>query len=140
MNALDQMTKLNMLNTKILSAGTIATPEGIKKAQELKVNVYISAFCKGLPQDYINKFMTEYKSYPGFFTGFGYDSINLISEAVKKQGSSKEDIKKGLLKIKNFPTTIGEVSSDSEGEMVFKTCAEVINDRGLLNLETGTYF
>lgn len=54
---------------------------------------------------------------PGTFSALGYDTVSLIAEALKT-GSTSEDIRKGLLGIKNFPAVTGDLSISPDGDAI----------------------
>ncbi len=137
--ALNRMHTLDMdKSMTILATGTISTPDGTAAVGELNLEVYNSAFCVDeSDKAYIQKYMTKYDSYPGYFSAFGYDSVYLGVEAIKK---GKKDIKDGFLEIKGYPTTVGEVSSDEFGEFVIPTCPKRLTGEGQYNLVTGKFY
>lgn len=124
----------------ILSVGTIATKNSIEKAGNSIEGVYLTSFCiDETPENYVQKYQQEYNNYPGFFSGLGYDMINMIELAVKQNRASKEGIKKGLSAIKNFPSNSGIISADNTGEMVIPTCVKKIENGKIFNTVTGKY-
>jgi branched-chain amino acid transport system substrate-binding protein len=57
--------------------------------------------------DFVIKYQRKYNSLPNFFAAFAYDSINILKEAISKEGYSSKGVREGLLKIKDFPGTVG---------------------------------
>lgn len=124
----------------ILSVGTIATKNSIDKAEGSMEGVYLTSFCLDeTPENYAQKYQQEYNSYPGFFSGLGYDMINMIEAAVKQNGAGKEGVRQGLSAIKNFPSNSGIITADSVGEMVIPTCVKKIENGKIFNITTGQY-
>jgi len=140
-NAMDQMAVLDMLDIPLLAVGTIATPNGVAAMAKHDVAAYTSAFClDAMPGEYLAKFMAKYEHYPGFFTTFGYDSVMVIKDAVSRRGNERAEIRDGLATVKDFASTVGTVSADSQGEMVFPMCPKQVSEKGVLDLVSGNYY
>lgn len=61
-------------------------------------------------------FFSKYGKHPNIISAACYTSIYLIAQAIKEGGYSVDGIKRGLLSIKNFPTPVGSISFDEQGE------------------------
>ena len=57
----------------------------------------------------------KYDMKPDYRNSFGYDSLQLIAEAMRREGFSAENIHDGLLSIKDFVGASGETSFDAKG-------------------------
>ena len=66
-------------------------------------------------KSFINEFKTKTQKTPGTFEALGYDSILLIAEAAKK-GTTPEDIKNGLLTVKDFEAVTGKITITEDGD------------------------
>jgi branched-chain amino acid transport system substrate-binding protein len=127
------------IDKQIISIGTIATRDSIDKAGASIEGVYVTAFCvDGMPEKYVSEFQAKYNSYPGFFSELGYDIGKMIISA-SKGGNERDDIRAGLLAIKNFQTNTGLVSADKNGEMVMPVCVKQITSGKIYNTVTGNY-
>lgn len=134
-----QQIKNADITKQILSTGTIATADNIKKLGKTAEGIYLTAFCTdGSPESYVNKFKEKYNSYPGFFSEIGFDLDQLIINATK-DGTRKEQIIKGLLATKAFQANTGVLSSDSYGEIIIPMCVKKITGGKIFNTATGNY-
>lgn len=125
---------------KILSVGTIATKQTIDKAAGNAEGVYLTAFCTdGTPEGYKEKFRTKYNQDPGFMGELGYDMIKFVDMADGNGSASKEELSKNLLKIKDYQTNSGLVSSSADGEIIIPLCPKVIRDGKIFNLTTNRF-
>lgn len=55
---------------------------------------------------------------PDLSAALGYGTVELLAQAIKTQGTTPEQIRKGLLNIQNFDTVLGQVSYDADGQIV----------------------
>jgi branched-chain amino acid transport system substrate-binding protein len=79
----------------------------------------VSGFSKSEKRDAVKNFLKEFKAKtnktPGTFEALGYDSVSLLAEAAKN-GTSPEDIKNGLFKIKDFEAVTGKITITKDGD------------------------
>jgi branched-chain amino acid transport system substrate-binding protein len=104
------------LNIPIFSASTAGTPTVRQALMEADVSLYA-----GIPDIYSNKsdnpeFVSLEKEYVDkkiatfdHSVSAGYDTVNLIVNAIRISGSSRQEIKDGLNKIKSFDGVMGNV-------------------------------
>ena len=55
---------------------------------------------------------------PNLYTAFSYEGLQLLAQAIRTHGGKPEQIRQGLLNIKDFETVFGPVSYQPNGEMV----------------------
>ncbi len=65
-------------------------------------------------QTFCDKFKEKHKMEPDYRAAFGYDSMKLLAEAMKK-GTKPEQIREGLLSIQNYEGASGKTSFDEKG-------------------------
>ncbi|WP_327142565.1 ABC transporter substrate-binding protein [Nocardia sp. NBC_01327] len=53
-------------------------------------------------QDFVTKFRAKYNTDPGDFNVYAYDAINVLVQAAKSGGATREGVLKGLREVKNF--------------------------------------
>jgi branched-chain amino acid transport system substrate-binding protein len=79
----------------------------------------VSGFSKAEKRDAVKHFLKEFKTktnkIPGTFEALGYDSVSLLAEA-GKNGTTPEDIKNALSKIKNFEAVTGKITITKDGD------------------------
>lgn len=139
LSALKQIKELGM-SGKILSLGIVATKENLEKAKGNMEGIYFTAFCTdGAPQEYVEKFQKKYNEYPGFFSELGYDMVKMVQVATGNSGYSRDGIKDGLLKIKDFSSNSGVVTADKTGEIVIPICVKKVDGGRFYNTSTGKY-
>ncbi len=76
-------------------------------------------------------FHKEFGHKPDPEAAFSYDAIKLLALAMKKEGFSSDDIKRGLYSIKNYYGVTGTTSFDENGD--------VIKPIGFKKIENGKY-
>lgn len=55
---------------------------------------------------------------PGWVAAHGCDTMNIIAQAIKKEGPSREGIQKGLSEIEDFEGVTGLITFDENGDVV----------------------
>lgn len=79
------------------------------------------------------EFKAKYNREPGLTADVGYDSINMIVEAIKLSGgASGDEIREGLDQIRNYPGVSGQMTFDINGD-VQKPMAMKIVENGEFN-------
>ncbi|MCC6209877.1 MAG: ABC transporter substrate-binding protein [Burkholderiales bacterium] len=68
-------------------------------------------------QAFVKKFRDTYKRDPDPVAGLGYDSINLLIEAIEKVGANREKVVAYLKSIKNWPGVTGSKTGAPNGEL-----------------------
>ena len=83
---------------------------------------FTTFFVAESPDPKIQEFVTAYKDRfgvePGWVAAHGYDAMQVIAQAIEKEGSSRETIQKGLTEIKDFSGVTGTISFDENGDVV----------------------
>lgn len=116
----------------ILSIGTIAQPNVIAQAGKALDGTYFTttefSADNPLTQEavlFVEKYKAKYNKTPTYFSAFAYDSIMIVSEAIKNEGYSSDTIQKGLQNIKDFKGVTGVITikpnRDADFKMVVKT-------------------
>jgi branched-chain amino acid transport system substrate-binding protein len=68
---------------------------------------------------FVNLFESKHKKKPDILAGYGYDVVNIATEALKRSSTMTPDnIKSALYSIKDFPGVTGKTSFDSNGDVV----------------------
>lgn len=68
-------------------------------------------------EEFVQAFTAKYNKEPDTYAALAYDSAKLILEAISKQGASREEIKKYLSGVKDFPGVAGPISFDSKNDV-----------------------
>lgn len=131
-----QMRELG-ITIPILSIGTIAQPNVIAQAGKALDGTYFTttefSADNPLTQEaklFVERYKAKYNKTPNYFSAFAYDSIMIISEAIKNEGYSSDTIQKGLQNIKDFKGVTGVITikpnRDADFKMVVKTIKQGI--------------
>ncbi len=67
--------------------------------------------------DFVEKYKQDIQAEPDIFTAFTYMTMEVLSEAIKRKGEQPEQIREGLLSLKDFDTVMGKITFDNEGEL-----------------------
>lgn len=67
--------------------------------------------------DFVEKYKQRLGVEPDIFTAFTFMTMEVLSEAIKRKGEQPEQIREGLLSLKNFDTVMGKITFDEEGEL-----------------------
>ncbi|MBZ9572649.1 ABC transporter substrate-binding protein, partial [Patescibacteria group bacterium] len=69
-------------------------------------------------KDFVAAYQSRFGSEPGWIAAHGYDALNIIAQAIEKEGANREAIQKGLSGIENFPGVTGTISFDENGDVI----------------------
>ncbi len=67
--------------------------------------------------EFVEKYQQVIGAKPDIFDAFTFMTIEVLTEAIKRQGAEPDQIRKGLLSLKDFETVMGKISFDDEGEL-----------------------
>jgi len=119
------------IKTKFFSDPSMESPEILTIAGKAAEGVIYTraAFDPQSPDRAIQKFRKKYLEIygrePEVFAAQFYDDVNLIMMVTEKYGSTSEDIRKGLLEVKNYPGVSGLTTflpnGDVEKPVILKT-------------------
>lgn len=131
-----QIMKSGWNEVVVIGAITIYTPEFIKLAGNAAENVILSSmFFSKNPKANVQNFVTAYrKSYnriPDWFAAIAYDSMTLLTDAIKKGNPDRKTIYENLMGIKEF--------SGATGEITFGAHKQVLREYQLLHVKNGEF-
>ena len=69
-------------------------------------------------QEFVLAYQARYGEVPGWIAAHSYDAMNIITEAIKMEGASREGIQRGLSKIEGFKGVTGLISFDEKGDVI----------------------
>ena len=118
------------LNVPVLSVSALSDGDILKRsASELEGIVFARPSFdldndSPVSQEFLVAYQSRYGGEPDIYAAHAYDSVRLLAEAMAMEGIGPEEIKRGLLKIKNFPGASGSITFDSHGDIVqtFELC------------------
>ncbi len=118
-----QRQELGWDDVIFMGAGPLYSPQFIELAGEAAENMYISTtFFPQNPRPEIQTFMqayeTRYNSIPNVFDACGYDTLNLLAEAMRKAGTDRKAIRDELAKTTDFPGVDGIITFTQHGDVV----------------------
>jgi len=112
------------LEKQLMTHQLIDDPDVIKRAGDT-ANGVIFTTPKLTPEiggqavkDFFEKFRLKYGEEPQNFAPNAYDAIMLIAKAMEKYSIDSESIKKGLYEVKGYQGASGEITIDSNGDVI----------------------
>ena len=128
----------------ILTETSIINPESKQGISDFNNIIYADTefeFAQSVPygKAFFDSYVEEYGKEPSLFSAFGYDSVMLLVNAVQTSGTSKRDIRDGLLKIQNEQTLNGSVSFQSNGEVTFLPILKKLDKNGNFTVISKNY-
>ncbi|MFN8470503.1 MAG: ABC transporter substrate-binding protein [Caldilineaceae bacterium] len=113
---LAQQLKQVGLDVPVVGASSLQSPDFLKLGGPAAEGVYIRG--QFLPDDpnprvktVVDKYKAKYNETPDFFAVHAYDTINLIAEAIKIGGPTREGVHGALPKLKDVPSVIYGVAN-----------------------------
>jgi branched-chain amino acid transport system substrate-binding protein len=68
---------------------------------------------------FVVRFRNMFNTEPNVFSGFAYDGLFMIAEAIKNKGYEASKIKEGLREIKDYPGVMGSLSVTEDRNIKF---------------------
>jgi branched-chain amino acid transport system substrate-binding protein len=108
-------------NFQVVGASTIAQETTIKVAGDSLNGVYgVNDFAldqSDATKDFVNKFKAKYNETPDIQCAWVYDALNVFDKVIEEKKSTKpEDIRNGILAIKDFAGAEGKYTFDQNGD------------------------
>jgi branched-chain amino acid transport system substrate-binding protein len=85
--------------------------------------------------DFIEEYKRKYEEHPGWASGNGYDSLKLISSAVKSVGSNNKQIGDFLRAVKDYAGATGIYSSSGDNRFTLPATLKRVTPRGFESFE-----
>jgi branched-chain amino acid transport system substrate-binding protein len=112
------------LNLPVVGASSLQSPDFLKLGGPAAEGVYIRG--QFLPDDpnprvksVVDRYTAQYNETPDFFAIHAYDTVNLIAEAIKLGGPTREGVHSALPQLKDVPSVIyGVANFDPETRRV----------------------
>ena len=80
-------------------------------------------------QNFKKNIKEKYHIDPEMYSAMTYDGIRLLAQVMRKNGTTADDIRKGLLEVKDFDGVTGKnVSFDKDGMVVKKLTLNILKD------------
>jgi branched-chain amino acid transport system substrate-binding protein len=79
-------------------------------------------------------FIKTYNATPDYRTAFGYDSMMLAAEAIRRGGTTPEGIQQGLLGIQGYLGAGGETSFDADGNAKKEVIVKQVKGNSFVNI------
>lgn len=122
-NILKQAKELG-IKSQFLSCGTFHEPEVLKLAGGAAEGVvFVQPYFDRNSADPVTKaFVTAYEKRfnieAGVYAAHGYDAARVVLEVMKHGKTSAEELRKGLLELKNFPGVTGKTTFVEGGDVI----------------------
>lgn len=123
-----QMRELG-LNQPVLSIGTLAQPYVMEQAGNTIDGSYFTSteFDADNPKsevakNFVAKYEAKFGKKPNYFSAFAYDTVRVLARAIEDAGTNGSDAKavaQALRLIKDFPSTIGTITFEPNGDARF---------------------
>ncbi|MBM4305213.1 MAG: hypothetical protein FJ115_00165 [Deltaproteobacteria bacterium] len=72
-------------------------------------------------KNFSNKYKAKFNEEPSYNSAAGYDSLNILVDAIKRSGFSGEKIKNALYEKKDYKGASGIIGFDQNGDVITKT-------------------
>lgn len=72
-------------------------------------------------KDFVDLYFNTYGEKPTFFAAFAFDALNLVADAMIREGTTAKKIRIGLLKTVDYNGVMGHVQVKENGNMKFPT-------------------
>jgi branched-chain amino acid transport system substrate-binding protein len=114
-----QMRQLG-INVNLVGSSSAAQTTTVKLAGD-KLNGIYGANDFTLDQSdeakqFVDKFQKKFNELPDLYTGWVYDSLNILAKVIKDKGTSPDKIREGILGIKGYKGVEGEYNFDQNGD------------------------
>lgn len=123
------------IEQQIMSIATISQPFVLEQAGEaLEGAIFTSTLfnpdspVSEVAKEFIENHKEVYGKNPSYFTGFAYDTLMILADVLKREGYSSDRIREGLLKVKNFPGVMGNITIKPDGDADFPMVVKIIKD------------
>ena len=136
--ALKQIRELK-IGSKLFSYSGLADPKILQLSDTSAEGVYVtvSNYDPSNPLDikqkeFVNAYKQKFGKLPGHYPAFGYDTVMIIAEAIKKDGYESEKIKNALLNISNIDLVLGKISILPNREIFFPQTVKIIRTGSIM--------
>ncbi|TSA07845.1 MAG: hypothetical protein D4R73_09505 [Deltaproteobacteria bacterium] len=123
--AIKQIKELG-INAKLFSYSGLADPKVLQLTGNAADGVYVtvSNYDPENPitqkqKEFVGKYKKKFGKLPGHYPAFGYDALMCIAEAINASGDSPDEIRQGLLTIKNVDFVLGQSTMAANREVKF---------------------
>jgi branched-chain amino acid transport system substrate-binding protein len=119
---------------QFLSTVMFEDPENLRVAGRAAEGVIYSARAydsqSGEPaiQTFVSAFQQKYGQVPDIFAALSYDATKILALAMERNGFQPDDIRQGLLGIKNFPGVAGLTSFDKNGDVIQPAMIKIVQN------------
>ena len=115
---------------------SIQTPELLNTGGEAVENLITSTlFFPNNPrpevQNFITAYKTAYQTPPNWVAAVGYDSLNLLADAIKQSGADRNAIQQALAATKEYAGVTGKI--------IFSAQRDVVREYTLLQVKNGEF-
>jgi len=126
LGVLPQQIREAKIKSTILSIGTLGQPNVLVQAGASLEGAYFTTteFSAETPRTeqakhFAESYSAAYKSPANYFSTFAYDSVKIIAETIKTDGSDPEAIRSGLLKVNSYGGVTGNITVKPNGDADF---------------------
>ncbi len=68
-------------------------------------------------QDFLSAYRLKFNANPDIYAACGYDAVYILASAMAGNGLNREQIRHGLMELKEAPSVMGPVTFNAEGEI-----------------------
>ncbi|MBW2991332.1 penicillin-binding protein activator [Candidatus Woesearchaeota archaeon] len=130
------------IETPFIGADNFGIQDVIDGAGDAANGVIFSYQIKyGKENQALTEFQEKYKAMYGeespgiLYAAIGYDNVKLVAEVMREHGTTSEEIKNGLLQVKDFEGVLGTTSFDEKGNANREQHINKIENGEFVNIE-----
>jgi branched-chain amino acid transport system substrate-binding protein len=105
------------LDIQVFGYVGIDDPAVVEASGELAEGIIYPDFPKS-DLDFIEKYVKEYDAEPVFIADLAYDAIKVLEIAIKRKGTSTEDLIEGLHSVQDYSGASGIISINGDGSRI----------------------
>lgn len=126
---------------QLVTTSTLSVPSWKALAGASAEGAYLAnSLFKSRPDDTLTKefdaaYQTAYGKPASYLSAASYTSMVMIAKAIETDGYSKEGIEKGLARISNMPSLMGEITMSENREAAFPVTMARLENGKVVNIE-----
>lgn len=123
------------LRTKFLSVGIFEDPKVFELAGDAANGVYYTYRSYDPRSEdiriktFVNNFRSKFATDPDLYAVYSYDAAKILAFAMGKSDLSGPSIKDALYAVKQFPGVTGNITFDSNGDVLLPMGIKVVDDK-----------
>ena len=134
------MSFQNIKGVTLAGPGLWNSPRLLKqKKEQMEGAVFADALIVSHPRfktsDFFVKFQNVFKYDPGLFEFLSYQSALALRQVISSGKESREDLKEGLIQLKNLDSPIGRIQISKNREFIYPVAGFSVKNKKIVNLD-----